>query len=367
MLNHQQQIQLLKLLQESIEIPDSAYEKAKSRYDDLAKWLSREESTLKNYYPYIFPQGSFRLGTVIKPLNQSTEYDLDLNCLLSIGITTDNHTQKAVKELVGNELEQYRQARNIVSPLKPKHRCWRLEYQDVISFHMDTVPSIPATSCSINITDDRHQDYNCISDDWLLSNPEGYALWFENRCKSQVLTLDAKSQIDNIPLYKRKTILQQVVQLLKRHRDVMFCENESLKPASIIITTLAAMAYNGEIDLPSALSTMIPNMKNMINSVQPRIPNPTNREEDFADRWIDNNALEHNFFLWLAQAEVDFSLIMKAADEKFMQHQLKLKFAVELNENTISENFVFERASDSTNMARITAINNAPRPWYPLR
>ena len=42
---------------ELLELPDSAYEKAKKRYEDLGDWFDREESTVKDNNPHIFPQG----------------------------------------------------------------------------------------------------------------------------------------------------------------------------------------------------------------------------------------------------------------------------------------------------------------------
>ena len=60
-----------------------------------------------------------------------------------------------------------------------------------------------------------------------------------------------------MPAYKeKKSPLQRVVQILKRHRDLMFNGDES-KPISIIITTLAARAYNKETDVLDALVNVV--------------------------------------------------------------------------------------------------------------
>ena len=39
------------LLVEAVEIPESAYERAESRYEDLGNWLCRPESTCRGYDP----------------------------------------------------------------------------------------------------------------------------------------------------------------------------------------------------------------------------------------------------------------------------------------------------------------------------
>ena len=189
-----------------LELPDSAYEKAQKRYEDLGEWFDREESSVAVNDPHIFSQGSFRLGTAIRPLDETEEYDLDLACKLRDGISKDSHTQEYLKDIIGRELEAYRAARGIKKELEPKHRCWRLEYQDELSFHMDIVPCIPAdgvrrkavlesmrsfgldelvansaSRTTVSITDDRNEGYRTICNVWDISNPEGYAKWFEYR------------------------------------------------------------------------------------------------------------------------------------------------------------------------------------------
>ena len=83
---------------DGLDIPDSAYETAKKRYEDLGEWFKRPEAHCYNCDPHIYPQGSFRFGTVIRPLNPKAEYDLDLGCRLRAGITKATSTQKQLKQ-----------------------------------------------------------------------------------------------------------------------------------------------------------------------------------------------------------------------------------------------------------------------------
>jgi len=279
---------LVKTIIEEIELPDYVYDKAKKRYESIGEFL--EESELSVNDPHIFSQGSFRLGTVIKPINGDEEYDLDLACKLNKNFSSENRTQKELKELVGNELENYRKSNGIQEELESKHRCWRLEYQDDLSFHMDIVPAIPAQISSQNnirdiifekgnienldeivpntlfITDDRDKNYDKISSEWNISNPEGYANWFQERSLTRKAETGIKmeSKVDDLPFYKKKNPLQRSIQLMKRHRDNMFGDDDS-KPISIIITTLAAKTYDGESNLLDALKKIIFNMEDFIN------------------------------------------------------------------------------------------------------
>ena len=385
------QIILKKMLAE-LEIPESAYEKAIKRYEDIGGWFGREESSLNQYDPHVFPQGSFRLGTVIKPINSDEEYDLDLSCKLRKGITKTSHTQEQVKNLVGKELEAYRVARGIQEKLEPKHRCWRLNYQDVLNFHADVVPAIPedqqrrvqlseairksetnpfesAAETAVSITDDRDPNYRTISTNWKISNPEGYASWFEERMRNQSrITLLEKAQVDDVPTYKKKTPLQQSIQLLKRHRDSMFKDNVDAKPISIIITTLAARAYNGETDLATALTNILDKMGTFVRSTAPRVPNPTDPAEDFADRWgmekCKHLNLEKNFWGWLQQAKADFSFLETSNDARQIVAKAKDRFALTLNESDLAKSLGLSASAPQTSTPRVQVISDSSaKPW----
>jgi pimeloyl-ACP methyl ester carboxylesterase len=62
-----------------LEVPPSRYEQARDRYRSLGEWLHRPESTVREFDPQIYAQGSFRLGTAIKPPSDNEDYDVDSN------------------------------------------------------------------------------------------------------------------------------------------------------------------------------------------------------------------------------------------------------------------------------------------------
>ena len=84
--------QLLRVLAESLDISESRYQKAEERYQAVGKWLGRNGSIFASANPEIYPQGSFRLGTVIKPVSDSEDYDIDLVC--QITLRKDQITQR---------------------------------------------------------------------------------------------------------------------------------------------------------------------------------------------------------------------------------------------------------------------------------
>lgn len=345
------QTRLLENLVELLELPPSAYELARQRFEDIGQYLGREGSVCAAYDPHVSPQGSFRLGTANRPLDDSEHYDLDLACRLSRDIDKATHTQEQLKNLVGQDLRSYRTARGIQELVRSKHRCWRIGYQDTLRFHMDIVPCIPAgegrrqalnvamvragqeaglaadvARFAVCITDDRLPEFRSVSENWLVSNPEGYARWFEDRMRLRSPQLMARqAALDELPVYRRKMPLQRSVQLLKRHRDQMFRDEPDRKPVSVIITTLAAMAYAGELDLGEAMKTILRGLMEFAASGSSEVPNPVNPAENFADCWTmaayRHLRLRENFGHWAQQAAADFHIIASSRDPEFIRRK----------------------------------------------
>jgi hypothetical protein len=352
---------ILEELVKLLDIPPGYYQKAVDRYQSMSEHFHRPDSVIAQLDPSVYPQGSFRLGTVIRPLFPEEGYDLDLVC--RIALSKARETQRQVKDLVGTEVNSYSKGQNFSAPPEEKRRCWTQEYQDEVHFHMDVLPSIPNDGNAISlleikgvapaiarealaITDNTSDDYDLAGGRWPRSNPKGYAIWFESRMDQggvatekrreiQNRMTESYASIDDVPTYRLKTPLQRSIQLLKRHRDQMFREDPDGKPISIIITTLAAHAYNGETDLASALQGILSQMGSFVRQSTPRIQNPADADEDFADRW--NRQLEDNFWTWLRQAQHDFALLTGAGlTETLLNRQLQESFSVKMPSETMT-------------------------------
>ena len=143
-----------------------------------------------------------------------------------------------------------------------------LEYADEANFHMDVLPTIDNTEWHrramkfkglefkpeakfLAHTDKRRDDYEQITQDWLTTNPSGYADWFLdaamfNEYRTRTAEKRAYASVEEMKVYEVKAPLQQYVQILKRHRDIWFSERPNHSaPRSIVITTLAGKAYEG--------------------------------------------------------------------------------------------------------------------------
>ena len=379
---------LLDMLVELLEIPQSYYEKAAERYRSLGEWLHRKESKVADLSPEVYSQGSFCYGTVIRPLLANEEYDLDLVCQILLTKTTV--TQKLVKHLVGDEIKAYAEARSFNEPAEEKPRCWRLNYADHVNFHMDIVPCIPEdmafidqlvrmgipnhlAATAVAITDRRHPNYTIIDPHWFSSNPRGIAAWFENRmrpfARSRIVKLvenQKYASIDDVPAFEWKTPLQRSIQILKRHRDVMFKDSPEWKPLSMIITTLATHAYQGEPDLYEALNGIVDGMPKFVRGSQPRIPNPVNPAEDFADRRSKDVRFEQNFWAWHAQIKADLSELWRLSGHVHdIKRIVRKRFALDVTAD-MEKDLGGGGAGSGPHIVVATPtvhIASAPKPW----
>lgn len=377
--------EVAKALLRLLDIPSSYYEKAKDRYQSMAEWFHRDDSTIVNLDPSVYPQGSFRLGTVIRPLLPSDGYDLDIVCKIEMEKTSAS--QKQVKVAVGVEVASYSVAQNFKKAPEEGRRCWKQQYQDEVSFHMDILPAVPESSPRLfalerlgvptafakemlGITDRESENYSTVDPNWPSSNPRGYALWFEDRMNVGGIAVErrrelvanlAYASIDEVPAYALRTPLQRVVQLLKRHRDVMFKNDPDGKPISIIITTLAARAYDGEKNIAEAVVNVLEKMKDHVGKSRPRIPNPVDPGEDFADRWTP--ILEVNFNSWVDQAQRDFRQIFSDLSADNLADAAKHRFSVVLGQQELR---ALAPASVSVAEKNVN-VSTGTKPWSDRR
>lgn len=346
-------------LADKLDISDTHHEAAKRSYTSVGEWLNRSESGVAQYAPAIYSHGSFRLGTVIRPPTGEDCFDLDVVC--EVNCSKDLITQEALKIAIGRELKEYVE-RHGMKELEQSQYCWTLRYADSAQFHMDVLPAIPDAQhqrmllerlhlgvqwvdTAIGLTNTKHPNYRIISRDWPPSNPRGYSEWFFLRMQQvfvarrrAIALAEGKTDIEKIPEYRVKTPLQQAVQILKRHRDGTFSDRPDVKPASIIITTLAAHAYNQEESLVGALFAILSRMDLYVEDRQgvPWIKNPSDPRENFADRWVREPALKASFYEWLDAARADFRAAAALNDEDAIVTQLSSRMGRALLERALS-------------------------------
>ena len=388
----QQQLnQIYRDLADEIAVPPSQYREAKKRYDAVAAWLDEEDSELVFYKPTIYPQGSFALGTAVRPLG-GDEYDVDAVCLLQI--SPSQVTQKQLKDLVGDRLKHpLSRYKNMIDPKEGGRRCWTIHYAESSKFHLDVVPAVPDNYdwlLSLGVLQEWAKSAICITDrktwnvisEWPRSNPKGYAAWFKSRMQIRLdeeklaHAREIRAEVEKIEDFDVRTPLQQLVQILKRHRDIRYNGDED-KPISIIITTLAAWAYRNEADIGEALLNVVPRMRECIEQRNGVfwVPNPVNPQENFADKWAEKPQKAQLFFEWLNDLEREyqhlltdegFEKIGSYLNEAFGQRDSEaaiVKFASRSPQGPDTPIVLTQRKSNQPTKPRIETPSRPSRPW----
>lgn len=296
----------LSKIADELNITPTMLDKAVSSYTGVGTWLS--DGII--YDVKIMPQGSMNLGTVVRPISEKDEYDVDLVCLLKSGTTLP---LSRIKNVVGDRLKEhgtctYRQMLD-----KEGKRCWTMQYDE---FHMDILPCVPKNSyyiepylTSVKLT---HKNNLGVYEP-RYSDPYAYHRWFEGQMKDILHTEKGEYAVRNnvdiseVPTYRVRTPLQKAIQLLKRHRDILFQGNPDDAPISIIITTLAALSYCGETNVYEVLRNIVEKMPQFIERRGENywIANPVMQEENFADKWNIEPNKRTMFMFWLQNVKKD--------------------------------------------------------------
>lgn len=304
---------MLRMLAKELDISEEKYDKAVISYEAVGNYLNNniEDSDIR-----IFSQGSFKLGTVIKPLNDEDDYDIDLVCL--VGKNYNN--PKDLKNEIGNVLKNSDRycvmlEKNEDGSYKEGKRCWTINYSDDAQYHMDILPAIASSRYNTNkkllIT---NKDEVTGNYEFTSTNPEEYYSWFKGRMQEEQRKLlleyaqAKKLDIETVPEYKVKTTLQVAIQILKRYRDIMFQETPDDKPISIILTTILASMYNGEGSVYELIKRFTEEFHLYIQKDKEGhfiIKNPVNPEENFADKWIIYPEREKAFFSFMQKLKQD--------------------------------------------------------------
>ena len=395
-INRKQLNRILNNLADELDVPASKYREAKRHYEAVGAWLDQDDSELVPYKPTIYPQGSFALGTAVKPLGDE-EYDVDSVCLLQL--KPYQVTQKQLKDLMGNRLKHPQSRyKDMIEPKDGGRRCWTIRYADASKFHLDVLPAIPDdygwlvalgvplewAKTAIRLTD--RETWGDPYSEWPRSNPKGYIAWFKDRMRvgleeaKRFRAMEVRAEVEEIEDFDVRTPLQRLIQILKRHRDVRY-NGDIDKPISIIITTLAAMAYNNEANLVEAVLDVVPRMGDFIQIRDGAwwVPNPVNPEENFADKWAEKPRKAKLFFEWLAALNREYKELL--TDRGFAEVGDYLRNAFgrrdaeaamakyskrnSLHKNAIAPVVLLPRKSEQPTTSKIELPSRPSKPWRP--
>lgn len=269
---------ILDRMAEGLQLGDARYDRMKQHYEAVKNWIEKDEKFFKPFNYEVYPHGSVRILTTVKPMGKD-EFDLDIALHLKTNHAT--HTPQKIYQELKRRLMEHETYKGM---LEPKKRCLRLNYSG--DFHMDILPGIQEYEWD--------EDRLCVPDrelgTWVSSNPRGYAKWFIDRANTvKVSLLEKAIRAENLPAdnFRFKKPLQRAVQLIKRYRDIYFQDDDTYKTSSIILTTIAGIYYTGQESIFDTVEGIVNQIQNNVSRLPQRIKvlNPVNAQEDFTDKW----------------------------------------------------------------------------------
>ena len=230
-----------------------------SRLDRLETSVGAVNDYLKDNltgYQKMERQGSYALGTLIKPVDDNDEYDADIQ------IVMNPNPKWEAKDYVLEINRTLAKNKTYAHKLRLRTRCVTIDYAG--DFHLDVVPRVTKGG--------KHYVCNRIDNKFEETDGNGYREWF-----------NGKNGITGGNLKK-------VVKLLKYLRD----HKNSFTAKSILLTTLAGYMIRESDKGTAAVSTVADTLETVLSRMNdyllqhpnmPTIKNPVLPTEDFNRHW----------------------------------------------------------------------------------
>lgn len=236
-------------------------------WNELAEHLKVSLKAKHGYPISTWLQGSYKYGTLIKPVHPNEEYDVDLGVYFGWG--NGENLEPAADQLrrwVQQELIDYRlQCLTMRSVAEPaKERCSRASYQH--QFHIDT----PVYHLN---TDTDKRRLACLTKGWEDSDPKAFYKWFR----------DARTG-------GQREQLRRLIRYLKAWAALSFDDIPDSRPTSILLTVLATQAYDDiglallfGVEDDDALISIIKTIHERLNKDR-RVQNPATKAVEELNR-----------------------------------------------------------------------------------
>ena len=281
----------------SIQLPPGLHAKAVDRYEAVRRYIERPGSPLYGRVACFYPQGSMRIDATISTRGTDDEYDIDIVAEIE---GRDDGPEALLDDLEA-ALEGYP-----VTRIVRQTRCVTLYYAD--GMHLDVTPArrtapkekegvIPHAKKEVGAAPARYVPMNAFGfGEWYTARTpveERFAKALNRRLYEQAGVVFADADVHDVPEQTPlliKSVTTVALQLLKRHRNIVYASATGRLPPSIVLSCHAGHAARLGMGLADMVIRQARWTARAIDDAARAgrllsVPNPEYAAELFTDRW----------------------------------------------------------------------------------
>jgi hypothetical protein len=281
----------------SIQLPPGLHAKAVDRYEAVRRYIERPGSPLHGRVACFYPQGSMRIDATISTRGTDDEYDIDIVA----EIEGRDDGPAALLDDLEAALEGYP-----VTQIVRQTRCMTLYYAD--GMHLDVTPArrtapkekegvIAHAKKGAGAPPARYVPMNAFGfGEWYTARTpveERFAKALNRRLYEQAGVVFADADVHDVPEQTPlliKSVTTVALQLLKRHRNIVYANATGRLPPSIVLSCHAGHAARPGMGLAEMVIRQARWTARAINAAARAgrllsVPNPEYPAELFTDRW----------------------------------------------------------------------------------
>ena len=290
----------------NLQLPPGLHAKAVARYGAVCRHIDRPGSPLAGRVSSFYPQGSMAIDATTSTRGTDDEYDLDAVAEIVGG----DEGPEALLDLLEDSLEGYP-----VSRVERKTRCITLYYAD--GMHLDVTPArrlAPKEKEGViaHAKKGRPQEHRYVP-----MNAYGFCEWYKNRAPVEerfALALNQRlyarhglifdaAEVEEVPEQTPviiKSVTTVALQLIKRHRNILYADASGRMPPSVMLACHAGHAAMPGMGLANMVMRQARWTARAIaqaareNSLLD-VANPEFHAERFTDRWPENQLQQQQY------------------------------------------------------------------------
>jgi hypothetical protein len=290
----------------NIQLPPGLHATAVARYQAVCNYIERSGSPLEGRVSCLYPQGSMAIDATTSTRGTDDEYDLDAVAEIMGG----SEGPEALLDLLERALEGYP-----VSGMERKTRCITLYYAD--GMHLDVTPArrrAPKEKEGVipHAKRGRPEEHRYVP-----MNAFAFCEWYKARCPLEdrfAIALSkrlyeehgvafAAAEVEDVPEQTPlliKSVATVALQLIKRHRNILYADASGRMPPSVMLSCHAGYASSPGMGLADMVMRQARWTAREIDRAAREhrlidVPNPEYGAEHFTDRWPANQSQQQQY------------------------------------------------------------------------